>query len=170
MKNENITELGWDDVFSEDDLIITAETAIHYSGRAKLASNETLWNSYVIKYDDKSIYWGGDSGYGKHFKEIAQKHGSFDLAALEIDAWNPGWPNIHLFPEEAVQAAQDLNAKQILPLHWGVFDLAVHPWHESIDMLGDVADNTDIEILTPIMGEKIVPGMTKTQKWWLKQN
>lgn len=167
VKNENITELGWGDVFSEDDLIISAETAIHYSGRAKLASNETLWSSYVIKYDDKSIYWGGDSGYGKHFKEIAQKHGSFDLTALEIDAWNPGWPNIHLFPEEAVQAVQDLNAKQILPLHWGVFDLALHPWHESIDMLWNAADNTDIEILTPIMGEKIVPGMTQTQKWWL---
>lgn len=168
VKSENITELGWGDSFEKDGLSITAETAMHYSGRAKLASNETLWNSYVIKNADKSIYWGGDTGYGKHFKEIAEKHGAFDLTALEIDAWNPGWPNIHLFPEETVKAAQDLNAKQILPLHWAVFDLALHPWHESIDMVIDAAQNTDIEVLTPMMGEKIVPGTTKTKKWWLK--
>lgn len=164
--SENITELGWGDVFKQDGLSITAETAMHYSGRAKQASNETLWNSYVLKNADKSIYWGGDTGYGKHFKEIREKHGSFDLTALEIDAWNPGWPNIHLFPEETVKAAQDLNAKQILPLHWAVFDLALHPWHESIDMVLDAAKNTDIKVLTPKMGEKVMVKTTTPQKWW----
>lgn len=163
---QNITELGWGDVFEKEGLRITAETAMHYSGRFKLASNETLWNSYVIAGKDKKIYWGGDSGYGKHFKQIGEKHGGFDLAALEIDAWNPGWPNIHLFPEEVVQAAKDLNAKQIIPLHWAVFDLALHPWHESIDMLEEAAHNQDIKILTPMMGEKVILNQTNTQKWW----
>lgn len=166
VKNENITELGWGDVFEKDGLSITAETAMHYSGRTKLASNETLWNSYVLKSAGKSIYWGGDTGYGKHFKEIRAKHGAFDLAAFEIDAWNPGWPNIHLFPAETVKAAQDLNAKQILPLHWAVFDLALHPWHESIDMVLDEAKNTDITVLTPMMGEKAIINTTQTKKWW----
>jgi len=166
VKDENITELGWGDVFEQDGLVITAETAMHYSGRAKLASNETLWNSYVVKGAGKSVYWGGDTGYGKHFKEIKDKYGAFDLAALEIDAWNPGWPNIHLFPEEAVAAAKDLNAGQILPLHWAVFDLALHPWHESIDMLLNAAQNTDIKILTPMMGEKFIPNVTELKKWW----
>lgn len=166
VKPENITELGWGDVFAKDGLTIVAETAMHYSGRAKLASNETLWNSYVLKSAGKSVYWGGDTGYGKHFKEIKKKHGAFDLTALEIDAWNPGWPNIHLFPEEAIKAAQDLHAKQILPLHWAVFDLALHPWHESIDMLLDEAQSANIKILTPVMGEKIIFNITETKKWW----
>ncbi len=166
IKRENITEMGWGDIFETDGLTITAETAMHYSGRAKLASNETLWNSYVIKTADKNIYWGGDTGYGKHFKEIGKKHGPFDLTALEIDAWNPGWPNIHLFPEEVVQAADDLQAKQILPLHWAVFDLALHPWHESIDMLKEAAQGKNVEILTPLMGEKLIPEKTQTKKWW----
>lgn len=164
--SENITELGWGDSFEKDDLSITAETSMHYSGRAKLASNETLWNSYVLKNAGKSVYWGGDTGYGKHFKEISEKHGPFDLTALEIDAWNPGWPNIHLFPEETVKAAQDLNARQILPLHWAVFDLALHPWHESIDMVLEAAKDTDIKVLTPLMGEKVIINRTKTKKWW----
>ncbi len=166
VKNENITELGWSDIFEKDGLSITAETALHYSGRAKLASNETLWNSYVIKTAGKNIYWGGDTGYGEHFSRIREKHGAFDLAALEIDAWNPGWPNIHLFPEEAVKAAQDLNVKQILPLHWAVFDLALHPWHESIDMLLEAAKDKEIEVLTPMMGEKFIINQTKTKRWW----
>lgn len=166
VKSENITELGWGDVFEEDGLIIVAETAMHYSGRAKLASNETLWNSYVIKSGDKSVYWGGDTGYGRHFKQISDKHGAFDLAALEIDAWNPGWPNIHLFPEEAIHAAEDLKTKQILPLHWAVFDLALHPWHESIDMLKSAADGKNMTILTPMMGQKVIFNQTQTKKWW----
>ncbi len=163
---ENITELGWGDVFAKDGLTIIAETAIHYSGRAKLASNETLWNSYVIQAGGKNIYWGGDSGYGQHFKQIGDKYGPFDFVALEIDGWNPGWPNIHLFPDEVVKVAQDLRARKIFPLHWAVFDLALHPWHESIDMLVKEAEPTDVEIFTPIMGEKVIPGVTETKKWW----
>ena len=163
---QNITELGWGDVFEQDGLKITAETAVHYSGRAKLASNETLWNSYVIQTGDKNIYWSGDTGYGVHFKEIGDKYGPFDLATLEIDAWNTGWPNIHLFPEEAVKAAQELKTKQIIPFHWAVFDLALHPWHESIDMLLSESQGTDISVLTPLMGEKIIPGSSQTSKWW----
>ncbi len=166
VKPENITELGWGDVFQKDELTITAETAMHYSGRAKLASNETLWNSYVLKSSDKSLYWGGDTGYGKHFKEIGEKHGPFDIVALEIDAWNPGWPNIHLFPEEAITATKELNSKKILPLHWAVFDLALHPWHESIDMLEEATHNTDIKLLTPMMGEKVIMDKSETKKWW----
>ncbi len=166
IKRENITELGWGDVFQKDDLTIIAETSMHYSGRAKLASNETLWNSYVVKGTTKNVYWGGDTGYGKHFHEIGEKYGPFDLTALEIDAWNPGWPNIHLFPDEAVKAAKNLKAAQLLPLHWAVFDLALHPWHESIDMLQDAAQNTDTIVLTPMMGEKFVPGAMAAPKWW----
>ncbi len=166
INKENISELGWGDSFEKDGLTITAETAMHYSGRAKLASNETLWNSYVLKANGKNIFWSGDTGYGQHFKEIGAKHGSFDLVALEIDAWNPGWPNIHLFPEEAAKTADDLHVTHILPLHWGVFDLALHPWHESIDMLLEQTKNTNTNVLLPIMGEKIIPSVTQTQKWW----
>lgn len=166
VRPENITELGWEDSFKKDGLTITAETAMHYSGRLKLGDNKTLWNSYIITFAGKSIYWGGDSGYGEHFAKAGQKYGPFDLAALEIDAWNPGWPNIHLFPDEVVKAARDLKAKYVLPVHWGIFDLALHPWHESIDMVIDSARDTGLNILTPVMGEKVIPGTTQTTKWW----
>ncbi len=163
---ENITELGWNDIFEQDGLQIIAQVAQHYSGRSKLASNETLWNAYVVRGGGKNIYWSGDSGYGSHFRETGRKFGPFDFATLEIDAWNMGWPNIHLFPHEAVQAAKDLGAKRIIPFHWAVFDLALHPWHESIDMVLDEAEKGGLQVLTPKMGEKIIPGKSQTSKWW----
>lgn len=70
-----------------------------------------------------------------------------------------------MFPQEVIKAAQELKTKKLLPLHWSVFDLALHPWHESIDMLFAENKNTDIEILTPLMGEKLTPA-SKTSKWW----
>ena len=163
---ENITELGWGDVFEKDGIKITAETAVHYSGRGLRDRNKTLWNSYVIKAAGRNIYWAGDSGYGEHFKKIGVQYGPFDLAALEIDGWNTGWPNTHMFPEEAVRAAVDLKAKYVLPVHWAVFDLALHPWHESIDMLLEQAEKLQVNILTPMMGEKVTPGETSTKNWW----
>ena len=166
IKAENITELGWEEDFNQNNLKITAETAVHYSGRGLGDRNKTLWNSYIIESNNKRIFWSGDSGYGTHFKEIGKKYGPFDLAAIEIDGWNTGWTNTHMFPQEIIKATQELGAKKLLPLHWAVFDLALHPWHESIDMLLQENQNTDIQILTPLMGEKINNLTTQTQKWW----
>lgn len=166
IKNENITELGWGDKFSKNNINIIAETAVHYSGRVLKDRNKTLWNSYIVKSPNKKIYWSGDSGYGMHFKEIGEKYGPFDLAAIEIDGWNTGWPNTHMFPQEVIKATKELGAKKLLPLHWGVFDLALHPWHESIDMIFDENKNTNIQILTPIMGEKIDSSTSTTKQWW----
>ena len=172
IKENRITELGWDDVFEKDGLKFIAHEGIHYSGRNFGKRDKTLWNSYIIISDNLKIFWGGDIGYGeaperagKEFRRAGEKYGPFDLAVLEIDGWNPGWPNTHLFPNEVVLAAKDLNAKNVLPIHWAVFDLALHPWHESIDMVLDEAKDTDINILTPKMGEKINLN-SKTILWW----
>ena len=160
-----ITELGWNESFEKDGFKITATEGVHYSSRSPWNRNKTLWNSYVIKSPSMQIFWGGDTGYGEHFKHLGKKHGSFDFAALEIDGWNTGWKNTHLFPHEVIKAAKDINVKNILPIHWAVFDLALHPWHESIDMVIDEAKDTQINILTPKMGEKINLN-SQTNHWW----
>lgn len=166
VKAENITELGWGDVFNADGVRIAAEPTVHYSSRGLGDRNKTLWNAYVVQSDGKNIYWSGDSGYGAHFAEMRQKYGAFDLAIIEIDGWNTGWPNTHMFPEEIIRAATDLDAQTIVPVHWAVFDLALHPWHESIDMVLNEAQKKNVTVLTPKMGEKLVWGQQKTEKWW----
>ncbi|WP_225986499.1 MBL fold metallo-hydrolase [Rufibacter sp. LB8] len=164
-----ITELAWDQSVTHGSLTITACSTVHYSGRSYNDRNKTLWASYVIKGKEKNLYWSGDTGYGDHFKEIGRKHGPFDLAFMEIDAWNNGWPNTHLFPEQVIKACQDINTKLLFPIHFSTFDLALHPWDESIKMVADLASKHDIEIVTPLMGEKVIPGTTPTRKWWMPQ-
>lgn len=163
---DRITEIGWRETFERDGLKITAAEGIHFSGRSLSDANKTLWNSYIIETPDQKIFWGGDSGYGKHFAEIGRQFGPFDWAALEIDAWNGGWPGIHMFPDQTVRAAADLKAKRLLPIHWGVYDLAWHDWQKSINKVADEIQNGPVELMTPKMGEKLVPGKTKTAFWW----
>lgn len=161
-----IIELGWTETAELGPLRITSTPGIHYSGRSKTDRNKTLWSGYVIKGTQKNIFWSGDSGYGEHFKQIGKQYGPFDLACVEIDGWNAGWPNTHLFPEEVISVCKDINAKKLLPVHWGVFDLALHPWNESIEKVAALATADSIELVSPIMGERIVPDEISTSIWW----
>jgi L-ascorbate metabolism protein UlaG (beta-lactamase superfamily) len=163
---ERIHEMGWGNVFTQDGLDIASERAIHFSGRTFGRRNTTLWTSYVLKGQQRRVFISGDGGYGEHFREIGAKHGPFDLAFIEIDGWNPGWPKTHLFPQEVIQAHRDLGARALVPVHWGVFDLALHPWDESIRMIADLSDQAGgIKLLTPLMGERLTPE-SATKRWW----
>jgi L-ascorbate metabolism protein UlaG (beta-lactamase superfamily) len=164
---DRIDEIGWGEVSSRDGLTIASERTIHYAGRTFGNRNKTLWASYAIKGGKFRVFVSGDSGYGAHFKAIGAKHGPFDLAFIEIDGWNPGWPKTHLFPKEVIQVYRDIGARAFVPVHWGVFDLARHPWSESIEILsGLVEEAGDVKLLTPRMGEKLVPGETLSKAWW----
>lgn len=163
---ERIVELDRGDVFERDGVKIRAVEGIHFSGRSLWDADKTSWNSYIISAAGKNVFWGGDSGYGKHYAEIGEKYGPFDFAALEIDAWNGGWPDIHLFPEQAVRAAKDLKAKTMLPIHWSVYDLGFHPWDKSIKRVAEIAEREGMPLATPKQGEKYITEKTKTSKWW----
>jgi L-ascorbate metabolism protein UlaG (beta-lactamase superfamily) len=163
----HISELGWGDSFVERGISVAAEPTLHYSGRLSFASNRTLWACYALRGKKHSVFISGDSGYGKHFKAIGNKYGPFDMAFIEIDAWNHGWPKSHMFPGEVLSAFRDVRAKALVPIHWGVFDLARHPWKESITLLQELVDKGDnILLLTPLMGQKLVFGETETEPWW----
>ncbi|MDR3299398.1 MAG: MBL fold metallo-hydrolase [Candidatus Accumulibacter sp.] len=162
-----IHEVGWGEAFSADDLTIASERTLHYSGRTFDNRNKSLWTSWALKGRRLRVFISGDSGYGEHFREIGAKHGPFDLAFIEIDAWNPGWPKTHMFPEEVIRACHDLGARALVPAHWGVFDLARHPWDESIRLIADLAAKAgDVKLLTPLMGERLIPNETVTRAWW----
>ncbi|MDR2891923.1 MAG: MBL fold metallo-hydrolase [Deltaproteobacteria bacterium] len=163
---EKIHELGWGEEFNSG-IRIVAEQAHHFSGRTYSTRDSSLWASYVLIGERSKIFLSGDTGYSEHFSAIGAKYGPFDLAFFEIDGWNPGWPNTHLFPEEVIRASHDVQAKALVPIHWGVFDLALHPWDESIRMIAKLADEDGgITLLTPLMGQKLVPGQTELSRWW----
>jgi L-ascorbate metabolism protein UlaG (beta-lactamase superfamily) len=161
-----IHELGWGDFFEYNGIKITAERANHFSRRNFKDGNKTLFVSYAIAGASKKIFFSGDTGYASFFKDIGKKYGKFDLALVEIDAWNNGWPNTHMFPKGVMDVVKDINADMLMPVHWGVFYLALHPWSESIEMVFNLAKENGVKIITPVMGQRITSDESETREWW----
>ena len=159
VEDKRIVELGWEDFYKIDDkLKIIAEPAMHFSGRWLNDRNKTLWNSYVIQNDGRNIFCAGDGAYGEQIDMIAKKYKKFELAMIESDAWNVRWPYVHMFTRESIEIVKKLNANYLLPVHWGVFNLAMHDFDTSIKMLQNEAKNSGIDnkLLLPAIGEKVV--------------
>lgn len=169
--NEQITELGWEDnVKTNDGFSLTATPARHFSGRG-FTRAKTLWASYVLQTKEHKFFIGADSGYGKHFKEIGEKHGPFDIVMLECGQYNDWWPQIHMQPEETVQAAIDLNAKRLFPVHWAKFALAFHPWNESIERVTKKASEFGIPVVTPMLGQTLeIDKSFEKNFWWRNES
>lgn len=160
-----ITELDWWETFTgEDGFHFTATPARHFSGRG-FKRNHHLWISLVLETGSKRIYIGGDSGYDSHFRAIGNKFGGFDLAILECGQYHPYWKYIHMLPEETAQAADDLNAKKFIPVHWGKFRLSLHDWDEPVKRVA--AHHVQSTRLFPFIGRP-VPFATseQTDHWW----
>ena len=163
-----ITEMDWWEVTQPDDqLTLVAVPARHFSGRG-LKRFQSLWSSFVLKSPDHSIFIGGDSGYDTHFKEIGDRYGPFDIALLEAGQYNVQWPHIHMMPEETVQAAKDLRANALLPVHWGKFTLAMHAWDEPVDRILAKAEELHLDVITPLIGEPVVVGEKYSNNTWWK--
>jgi len=152
---ENITEMAWDHQGTpEEGFIVNAVTARHFSGRG-FQRNKSLWTAFVLTTTGKNIFIGGDSGYGSHFADIGKRFGPFDLAILEDGQYNKNWKYIHMMPEETVQAAIDLGAKKLLPVHWAKFALSLHAWDEPIIRIKKEADLKNVCLLYPMIGEYV---------------
>ena len=162
-----VVELDWGSAHTIDDLTLTCTPARHFSGRF-LSRNNTLWSSWVVAGPTHRAYFGGDSGYTGSFAEIGSTHGPFDLTLLPIGAYNRSWPDIHMNPEEAVRAHLDLNARGVLvPIHWGTFRLAPHPWAEPAERLVQAAEAAGVRIAVPRPGGRVTASAPATvEPWW----
>jgi L-ascorbate metabolism protein UlaG (beta-lactamase superfamily) len=166
-KDMRITEMDWWETEELGPQIsLTATPARHFSGRG-IKRGGSLWASFVLRIHGYTIFIGGDSGYGSHFKNIGEQYGPFDIAILECGQYNEAWHAIHMMPEETVQAAIDLKAKELLPVHWSKFTLALHPWNEPIERVVNEAAARHMPILTPKIGEPVTPGQqARPEIWW----
>ena len=145
---------------------LTAAPARHFSGRG-IRRGQTFWSSFILRTNTHNIYIGGDSGYDTHFADIGNKSGPFDVAILESGQYNKMWPLIHMMPEEMVQAAIDLKAKKIIPVHWGKFRLGMHPWNEPVKLVVEKAKQLNMQLITPQIGESInLNSGFQGNAWW----
>lgn len=139
----------------------------HFSGRGLSDRDKYLWGSWAIKGSKHSIYVSGDSGYNQHFSLIGQKYGPFDVACMECGAYNDNWSEIHMTPEESVQASLDVKAVVMHPMHWASFDLSTHAWDEPINRAKKKAIQLNVITTTPLIGTvNFLNNPIETKQWW----
>jgi len=161
----DIQEFDWYDQSSFESIDFTFTPSRHFSGRGLNDRSKSLWGGWVMKSENHNLYWSGDGGYGTHFKEIGEKFGPFDFGFMECGQYNPHWHQIHMYPEESVQAALDAGVKKALPVHWGGFPLAMHHWKDPINRFVDEATEQNLDISTPDLGE-MIHLHSHTSPWW----
>jgi len=164
-----IHESDWNQELRFEQFVFQITPARHFSGRT-FKRNISIWLSIVLTTPTKKIYIGADSGYDSHFKAIGDQFGPFDLAILEDGQYNQYWRHIHMMPEEVVQAAEDLNAKKLLPVHWGKFSLSLHAWDEPITRVVKEAKRRGVGVLHPMIGEALYFDKENVfTEWWKEE-
>ena len=167
---DKITEFDWWQSATVNDTDITFTPARHFSGRRITNQNQTLWGGWFVATEQSSLFFSGDTGYGPHFTEIKEKLGSPDFALLECGQYNQDWADIHMMPEQTVQAAKDLEAKVMMPVHWGAFTLALHSWTDPVERAIAEATKLQQAIVTPEIGAivELSQQPATTSSWWKK--
>lgn len=154
----NIIEMDWWDTVTLNDFItlqtnkkallpdkyeVVCVPAMHWSGRYILDSNKSLWGSFIIKRNGKSIlYHAGDTGYSKElFDVIGKKYGPVNLSLLPIGQYCPTWHQKprHTSPEESIKIANALSTTHMMGVHFGTFKLSSEPILEPKNLLLDLS-------------------------------
>jgi L-ascorbate metabolism protein UlaG (beta-lactamase superfamily) len=134
----NTKELDWwQNVELSNEVTLTCVPAQHWSGRGFSDRMKNLWCGYVFKGINGTVYFAGDTGFGPHFKLIAERYGPIDVALLPIGAFRPRWfmQSSHLSPSDAIQAHEILGSKQSIAIHYGTFNLGDDGETEPTDLL-----------------------------------
>ena len=162
-----ISELDWYQSELYRGIELTLTPSRHFSGRRLDNQNSTLWGSWVIVSKTLNAYFSGDGGYSDTFRLIGQQYGPFDIAFIENGAYNSDWAQIHMLPEQAVQASIDLQANVLFPIHWGKFDLSLHPWDEPAIRITEEANKRNVSLATPLIGEVFNLQVLPEKRWWV---
>ncbi|MFB9685406.1 MBL fold metallo-hydrolase [Amycolatopsis plumensis] len=161
-----IIELDWNEEATVAGVRFVATPAQHFSGRG-ITNDDTLWTSWALLGPAHRVFYSGDTGYFDGFAAIGAEHGPFDAALIQIGAYAPQWPDIHMTPEEGVAAGLDVRAKLLVPVHWATFQLAMHPWGEPADRVWSEAKEADLPLAIPRPGERIdAAEPPPVDGWW----
>jgi L-ascorbate metabolism protein UlaG (beta-lactamase superfamily) len=160
------TELNWMDSTRVGAVQVTALPTRHFSGRSLFNRFETLWASFALIGPQHRVYYGSDSGEWDGFREIGERFGPFDVTMLEIGAFDPLWAAIHMGPEGAVRSFRAMGGQGLLmPIHWGLFDLALHYWRQPIEQIWPV-EGLKLWSPTPGLPSDVIAGEELRSEWW----
>lgn len=164
-----IAELDWWGEVRAGALTLTATPSRHFSGRSLVSvfANRTLWAGWAVAGPAHRVYFSGDTAMFPGFADIGSRLGPFDLTLVETGAYNKLWPDVHIGPEQAVQAHRMVRGKLMMPVHWGTFDLALHSWIEPVERLIAASGKAGVAVAIPKPGESVEPASPPAvTRWW----
>ena len=162
-----ITELDWWETTRVGELEVACTPARHASGRWLFDKDRTLWGGFAFLGPRHRVYFSGDSGLFPGFQAIGERLGPFHLTLIEAGAYDRAWPDWHLGPEQAVRANAMVRGEVLLPIHWGLFDLAAHGWTEPVERVLEAARAAGAKAVTPMPGQRFEPGLALLPgRWW----
>lgn len=164
---ERIVELDWWERTTRGDLEIVCTPSRHASGRVLVDKDATLWAGYALLGPTHRAYFSGDTGLFPALRDIGERLGPFDVTMIEAGAYGQAWPDWHLGPEQTVLAHQLVRGRVLVPVHWGLFDLAFHAWTEPVERVLVAAREAGAPVLVPRPGESVEPGVPRrVERWW----
>jgi L-ascorbate metabolism protein UlaG (beta-lactamase superfamily) len=122
----------WHSIAVAPRLEVTLTPAQHFSARGLFDRNKTLWGGFLIRADQRVVYFAADTAYPGPFVEVRKRIGAIDLALLPFAAYEPRWfmRTVHMNPDEAVRAHVDLGEPFTIGMHFGTFQLTDEPIDE----------------------------------------
>lgn len=172
---DKIKEFDWYEETNIEGIRYIFAPTRHFSGRGILNHRQTLWGSWLV-FGASKVYFSGDGGYSTEFANLQNKYGDVDIAFIEDGAYNENWRQVHMMPEESAQAAIDIGANVVLPIHWGKYDLSTHQWTEPVVRIKTAlktyneTTNSPIKIATPRIGEVFTLDSLPNEEWWKEDN
>jgi L-ascorbate metabolism protein UlaG (beta-lactamase superfamily) len=167
ISDTRITELDWWQSAPVGTLQIVATPSRHHSGRLSPQSDLRLWTGYAFVGERHRVWYSGDTGFSSALAEIGKRFGPFDVTLIEAGQYDAAWPDWHLGPEQAVEASRLVGGKKMIPVHWGLLQLAHHSWTEPAERVLAAAACRGVEVIVPRPGESVEPTAEVTlNRWW----
>lgn len=148
---------------------LVSTPARHFSGRFLTDRDATLWTGWAFLGREHRVWYSGDTALTPQFEEVGRRLGPFDLTLIEAGAYNQAWVDVHLGPEQAIAAhrlVQGGTGGLMVPVHWGLFDLALHGWTEPAERVRRAAEAAGVAVAFPRPGESIAADDYPNEPWW----
>ncbi len=164
---ERIVELDWWERVDVGGIELACTPARHFSGRMLTDRDATLWAGWALLGRTRRVFFSGDTGLFPGFDEIGARLGPFDVTMMEVGAYNTDWADIHMGPEQAIEAHRRVRGGLMLPIHWGMFNLAFHSWTEPAERVIAAAERAGVHVAIPRPGQSIVlTSPPEIERWW----